>query len=376
MILFMDGMGHYSTSEIDKKYTVVNTGSSSNATWGIAAEGRFANALKRVGTGQGFGSSGYVEYAPLMTQSGPWTPNASGVLGFAFKIDNLALLSNAIGNYHHNALITIIEGSGPVLYVSLNPQGTFTVYRHRALFSGDGAVPLAVSAQGVRDNIYYFIEVKWTIAVAGEVIIHVNGVEILNYQGDTTASSYAHAYTNVWNTCRWLHQGNTGTVNMWMCDSYLADQAGSGDEVRDFVGDMTIDYIVPDGVGAASTWTPNPVVANWSNVEEVPPDCGTTYNSTITVGNRDSYSMQNVPPGTVPIAFQTLGYMQKATAGGASVLFSYREGGVYYDSDDQGIVTVADCRYLIQPYDTNPATSATITEAEINAAEFGVQKTI
>jgi hypothetical protein len=298
------------------------------------------------------------------------------VQGFAFKCDNLALLSNAVGNYHHNALITVLEGAGPVLYVSLNPQGTFTVFRHRALFSGDGAVPLAVSAQGVRDDIFYFIEVKWTIAVAGEVIINVNDVEILNFQGDTTASSFANPYTNVWNACRWLHQGNTGVVNMWMCDLYLADQTGGANDVKDFTGDMTIDYIVPNGVGAASQWTPTPAVPNWQNVDEVPPLCGTDYNATITVGNRDSYQMQNVPPGTVPIAFQALAYTNKPTEGGASILFSYREGGTYYDTDDQGIVTVSDCRYILQPWDTNPATGATITEAEINAAEFGVQKTV
>jgi hypothetical protein len=371
MLLFIDGMAHYATAHIDRKYTVVLDGV---GTWAIAAEGRFANALKHTVTGGGFSSTSYVEVSPLMTQAGPWTPAATGVVGFAFKIDDLDLIRQAIGNHHVGALITIYEGEGPILSIHLNDTGTFSVYKHTANFSGDGVTYLGSSIQGIREGVWAYIEVKWNIAAAGNVTINCNEVEIFSYTGDTTASSYAHSYLDVWNTIRLLNIASTGAVlTMWMGDLYLADQEGAGDDIRDFLGDVTIDYIVPDGVGNIDDWTPLSG-ANWTNVEEVPPDDDTTYVSTTAIGTRDAYTMQNVPAGTVPLGFQTLLYARKETEGAASLKAVYREGGVNYDSDAQGITTVSEYRFLIQPYDTNPATSATITEAEINAAEFGVIK--
>jgi len=375
MNLFLDGMGHYATAGIDKKYTVLNT---TNATFTIAAEGRFNNALKKVcSTGV---STGYVEVAPLMTQTGVWTPNASGVQGFAFKIDDLdTVLEATQGNAALCNLFSIYEGVGWILAVVLNPNGTFSVYRHHEGGFGIGSVYLGSSVQGLRSNVWSYLEFKWTIHdSAGSFKIRVNNVEVFSFTGDTSASSASQSFTNVWNVTRYLqlasNAGGGGPhPTMWMCDAYLLDQAGSGDEARDFLGDGAFDYIIPDGIGNDDGFTPL-AGDNWENVEEVPPDDDTTYVSATAPSTRDSHTMSNLPAGTVPIIFQTLIYARKETEGAAGIKPTYREAGVTYDANEQGIATPDAYRYIIQPYDTNPATSATITEAEVNAGEFGYVK--
>lgn len=376
MLLWLDGMAHYATAQIRKKYT---TKDDTNCTWSIAAEGRTANCLKKVCSVGG--STGYVEAVPLMTQDGAWAQTASGVAGFAFRVDDLDRVQTATqGSAIGNCVFAIYEGVGWVLAVTLNQNGTFSVYRHHEAAFGVGSVYLGSSIQGVRSNVWSYVEFKWLIHdSAGSFIIRVNNVEVFSFTGDTSASSFSQSFTNKWNAVRYLQlASNAATAGgdhptFWMCDSYLADLTGSGDDIRDFIGDCTVDKIVPNGAGNVAGWTPL-AGNNWDNTEEVPPDDDTTYNSTAAPTTRDSYNFQNLPAGTEPIGFQVLIYARKETAGAAVLKPTYREGGVTYDGPGQGIATPDEYRYLIQPYDVNPATGLRATEAELNAAEFGVLK--
>lgn len=373
MLLFIDGMAHYATDEIDKKYTVQDD---TACTWSIAAEGRYANALKKVITATG--TPGYVEVFPLMTQSGPWTPTASGVIGFAFKCDDLdRVFSSFQGDASSRNIFSMYEGGGWVLAVTLNANGTFSFFRHQEAAFGVGSIYLGSSIQGVRSGAWAYVEFKWLIHdTAGYIESRVNEVRTFRFDGDTSASSFSYGFTNVWTGVRLMQLG-AGTLGLyptfWMGDVVLADLVGAGDQIRDYSGDVTIDMILPDGVGAASGWTPL-AGANWTNVEETPPDEDTSYVSVATPTTRDSYTMNNLPAGTVPLGFQTLLYAKKLTPGVANLQPTFRQAGVTYDGNTQGISIPDDYRYIIQPYDTNPATGVRITEAEVNASEFGVEK--
>lgn len=377
MLLYIDGVGHYATDEIDKKWTTVD---STDGTWAVIAEGRFNNALKKTytSTSANFGQCGYVETAPLMTQSGVWTPTASGVCGFAYRVNDLSYVYNSgqVGAEGF-ALFSLRDGPEHVMSVTLNDSGTMSLWLQAYDGSTVNTVLKGSSVQGLRSNVWAFLEFKWLIhASAGSFEIRMNGVSIFTYSGALYPSGLLQSYTGTWNAARvGSVPADSTSLRTWLCDYYLLDLTGIGSQLRDFLGDVTIDYIVPDGVGNSSGWTPLSG-ANWTNVEEVPPDEDTTYVSATTVNTRDSYTMQNVPAGTEPLGFQTLIYARKETEGGASLKPTYREGITNYDSNTQGIATPDEYRYIIQPYDTNPATSVTITEAEINAAEFGVLKVV
>jgi hypothetical protein len=83
--------------------------------------------------------------------------------------------------------------------------------------------------------------------------------------------------------------------------------------------------------------------------------------------------MQNIPGGTVVLGAQQLILARKEDPGAAALQPVFREGGVNFDGPIQGVPS-EDYYYLIQPYDTNPATGNQFTAAEINADEFGQLK--
>lgn len=381
MILFMDGMSHYATAQIAKKYTVVD---SSDTSWTIVPEGRFYNALKRTATFPG--SSGYVEVAPLMTQSGAWVPNSSGVWGSAVKIEQLSAIAQG-GTNSIQQFFGVYESGFRVFHVSLNQNGTFTAYRSANGAFGVNGVALGTSVQGLRSNVWAFVEIKWNISQSqGYVQVCVNEVPVLSYgitaeRNGTPTSGYVWGsllnwpFLGTWTSVRWgsIGQGSPPYRSAWFCDTYLADLAGGAEELHDYTGDITIDKIVPEAPGYVAGWTPLSG-ANWNNVEETPPDDGLTYVSATGISTRDSYTMQDVPPGTEPVAYQALVYTRKVTEGASTLSPTMRSGGTTYDATPQGVSTVGQYRYIIQPYDTNPATGNRITEAELNAAEFGVVK--
>lgn len=376
-LLFIDGMGHYDSTQISAKYTALGT---TNTTWEIVPEGRFNNCLKRTMALGGPVTHGTADITPLMTQTGPWVPTISGVMGFAVKITNLEEVFEPAsdGGSDNTAFWAVYEGSNILFYVTLNKAGTLTAWLHRngVLVTN---LNLGTTIQGLQADVWSYLEFTWLIDnTAGYLEIRNNGTTIFRHDGDTLPSDIVVSYTGVWTTIRMLHTRTETTgsaVVIRVGDLYLADLDGSGDEVKDFLGDVIIDQIVPDGVGAYSNWSPN-TADNWDAVEEVPPDGDTTYVTAQTTGTRDSYTLEDVPLAAEILGYQTLVYARKETEGGASISPTLRIGGVDYDADAQGLGSPASYEYLIQPYDTNPATLAKITPAEINAAEGGILKVI
>lgn len=380
-LLFVDGMGHYDSTQIGEKYTTANTDAAT--TLAVATDGRFHNCLTRscVFTGNLNNTYGYVEVAPLLTQTGPWTPTASGVCGFAFKVNDLSRIGARTddGAVTPRTLWTCYEGQAPILHVTLNPNGTLTAWRHEFRAFSTVPINLGSSIQGLQADTWTYIELAWLIdATAGYVDIHIDGVQVLRFDGQTLPVDILVGYTGVWNAVRFLQvppASLTLPLLLHFGDLYLADLDGGAEEVNDFLGDVIIDQIVPDGVGAYSGWSPNTAV-NWDAVEEVPPDGDTTYVSAQTTGTRDSYTLEDVPLTSTILGYQTLIYARKDTEGGAMISPTLRLGGVDYDATAQGLGSPASYQYLIQPYDTNPATALRITPAEINAAEGGILKAV
>jgi hypothetical protein len=258
------------------------------------------------------------------------------------------------------------------------------VYVNVKGLTGDEQWVLGETAQGIRAGEWVYLELKvqlkgrfgWNDGTNGRVVIRANMVTIFDYTGDPGATSWGYTYSNNWTSMRLLNFASaSGTVTSKMCDLYLVDLQGSGDQKRDFLGDGTINYIVPNGVGASSAWTPTPAVPNWSNVEEIPPDDATSYVSADTAAMRDSYQMTDIPLTAEPKLFQWVAYMKKQTEGGCVVKPVFRAGGINYDGPGQGVASTS-YRYQLQIYDTNPATGLTITPAQINAAEFGAIKDV
>jgi hypothetical protein len=368
MLLWMDGQAHYDTARIGHKYSTVGTGP--NTTWSVAPEGRFGNALKRVGGD----TSASLTIAPLTTRLAPWVPTTGGVCGFALKIDDLTRLT--ADDLHNCILLRVMEGNDWHLRLNLNPSGTFTLIGNIGSSEGSGGPNiLAHSVEGLSSGSWMYVECKWVIAEAGLFEVRVNGIPILVYSGDTREGDGFWNSLGVWTSVRLFELGSSYlTLTMRMCDLYLADLAASdADDVSDFLGDGIIETILPNGAGSVTGWTPS-AGANWAAVDEVTPDDDSSYVAAAAAGTLDRYAFEDIPSTAIVKGIHVCLLARKEEAGTSTLAPVVRTGGTDTVGPTQGITDIAYSRYLTQAWDLNPVTGAKFTAAEINAAEFGVTK--
>jgi len=383
-VLFIDGFSHYATSDIQRKWT---SKSDFACTWTIEpTEGRNGGCLKRISTGNN-SNSGVLVKSPNWRQTGVWSPQRSGICGFAIKIHDL---SKVFGGQPHtitvqttvDSLFGVWNGSWTHFVVSVNADGTLSVWRG-AISASSGVGLLATTIGALVDETWTYLEFKWTLsttnsATDGSLVIRANGIEILNYSGVLFATNnpgfapptaewtsvYCFGMQSVFSTTP------EGFLTLRVCDFYLSDQVAPN---NNFLGDISISYIKPNGVGAASTWTPTPAVSNYQNVDEAPPTDDTDYNSATTVGLIDSYEFENCNPSITPIAVQQCILMRRTVPGAATIKSVVRQGSTNYESPAQPIPNET-YFYNCFPYDTNPATGTTFTRTEIDNGQFGVDK--
>jgi hypothetical protein len=366
MLLGLDGQAHYSTAQLTAgRKWVYGAG---EATFAVVNEGRWGGnpCIRRTNTT--VNPTGHLQWAPFMTQSGPWTPGLikTGVCGFAFKTLELARHSNpGVSGSNLGGVLKVMYGSTPHFRVEVNPDGTLGVYGYAPV----GDFLLGTSLPALTDNTWAYLEVKWNLDLSGEITIRRNGVEVLHLTGAMYAPVLSHG---LWTSVRLLELKSTAPnfMQCWLNDFYLLDWQGSGDQLRDFLGDVRVNLIVPDGVGASTAWLPS-AGANWAAVDETPADDDTTYIASATSGHRDLYTYTNLPAGAVPLGFQTCQLARKMTEGTATLKPCVRSGGTTHDGPVQAVGSLV-YGYTFQPYDTNPVTGARATASDLDAAEFGV----
>lgn len=86
------------------------------------------------------------------------------------------------------------------------------------------------------------------------------------------------------------HEDLQGTISDFYCLNNLVNPSDSRDPVF-FIGDRA-GIVKVQTSNVESDWTPNPVVSNYQNVDEIPPDDETTENTTDTITDKDLGAMQ------------------------------------------------------------------------------------
>lgn len=199
---------------------------------------------------------------------------------------------------------------------------------------------------------------------SGQITVKVDGAEWLSYSGDTQATANA----------------NVGTMRLGYAisgdshaDGYYDDIAvndTSGDQNNSWIGRGGIVGLFPSGAGAHTDWDPN-TGANYAAVDEVPHDSDTTYVSTTTVDEVDTYAMADLANSDYVVsAVQWLAAARLDEAGSAAIKPVLRQGGTDYAGDSQGL----DVAYALKKkiYDAAPNGDAW-TYANVNAIEAGVK---
>ncbi|MFH1737738.1 MAG: hypothetical protein ABIH23_01935 [bacterium] len=270
---------------------------------------------------------------------------ATWIVHFSFRLVNPIASAGT--------LLKFYDGATEQCAVSFNASGKLTLQRQ--------ATVLATGTTTIQAGVEYHAQVKVTINNAGSMELKLNGVSEVSASGDTQATANAYA-----NTIYFWSDG--GTISGIYIDDYVLFD-GTGAANNDFGGDLKVFHKLPSGTGNYAQWTPS-AGANYENVDETPPDDDTTYNSSSTSGQKDSFQFSAASlTGSVP-GVMCLYRARKDDAGSRTLRRLIRVGSSdYYGATLPGITDTYS--YLEEILEQDPSTSATWTTSGVDAAEYG-----
>lgn len=334
-VLFLDSFDHYATANLTSKWS----GQTGTNTIGPVGQNS-TNGLRQTNGDNQVNRALGVNAATL-------------IVGRAFRF----LTAPTTANY---PLLNIRDGTTNQVRLVLNSL------KQLELQNGSGAV-LSTGTTVLSVSTFYYLELKATINnTTGSYELRINGTtEFSGTNADTQNSANAYA-----NDVQVQGAGNVGGTN-WDCDDlYVCDNSGTVN--NDFLGQIRVQCIFPDGAGGVTQWTPLSG-SNYANVNETAPDGDTTYNSDATIGDRDTYTFGALSPSTASIkAIQIVPYVRKDDAGSRAIAPVIRIGSTNYDQSTLPSLSTS-YQYLPLVVENSPATTAPFTLSEVNGFEVGAK---
>lgn len=338
-LLFVDSFDHYSTV-LDKWTAQLNNGGSINSSGGRNGTGsmRFSNYQN------GYSKSLPGNYGTL-------------VLGVAFR-------TSALGNLNLQPLISFLDNGTMQTEVRLESTGRLRVSRNGTQLGSTGTTVLS-------PNVFYFLELKVLFDPSvGTVQLKINGTTEINLTGQNTRAS-ANSYANQVALGQVTGAGNEAATIDYD-DLYVCDTSG-GSPTNDFLGDVRVEARFPNGNGATSNLvgSDSNSTDNYLLVDESTPNSDTDYVESSTVGDKDTYTFQDLTSasGTV-FGVQINPYARKTDAGTRSIKSVARLSATEVDSADKTLST--SYGYLPDIRETKPGGGAW-SISDVNSAEFGVK---
>jgi hypothetical protein len=343
-LLFWDSFDHYATADLLYKWT------SSFQSPSIGSFGRNStNGLRITPPG---GQLSYVRRAL------PTTPDTV-VMGFALYYPGMPTTDAVICEF--------LDGTTIQIQLRLNNDGSLDAYR------GNASALLGSSAPGTIDPaVYHYVEIKALIDnAAGTVEVRVDDESTpsaIDVSGVDTRASSNDQVTQVQLGGVAANVGETRDYD----DLYVCDDTGA--QCNDFLGDTRVIALFPDADATHSDFTPLVGPGNYQDVDEVAPDDDTTYNSSATATDRDSFDFDDLPggiAGNVHAACATI-CSRKDDAGVRTLDPSVRVGGTDYDGTGVNIPS-SYAYHNLYAWELNPDIAAVWTVATINALEAGYE---
>ena len=217
---------------------------------------------------------------------------------------------------------------------------------------------LATGTKVITTNNIYLIEIYYLPRnTSGSIVVKIDGVEDVSYSGDST---------NGLENIRSMQFGCGSQITTGIIDDVIVDDS-------DWIGNTKIRGLAISGVGNSSQWTPLSG-NNYENVDEVPYN-DSDYNYTNSVGNIDTYALNNIDWDVYSIKciqiHCRIGYEGNPTP--THIQLVTRVNGTDYFSSDFDPST--SYNNVINVWDLNPDDSQIWEEADINALEIGIKAT-
>lgn len=322
----------------------------------------------------GQGRNGTVAWSPYAGatgyddryESGRFLPSTYSTIIFGAAIRFTMIPTSATPLIHF--------GDGGSLQVGIwaNTNATYYVRRGDGTNLGSSTFTFSIGA-------WNYIEAKFIIdGTNGGAWVKANGNTIINlgaYAGSPPGSSpvgldTTNTANNYANTI-WLGGGQAvdhrNATTKYIDDLYVCDTSGSVN--NDFLGDVTVQLLNPNGVGNYSGWTPT-AGSNYTNVNESTPN-DTNFVSTTSSDTRDSYAFANLSGTNTIYAVQQLTKIKKTTSGTRTVRQFSRLSSTDADLGDARAVPGG---YILfwDIAETKPGGGGW-TNTDVNDAEFGIR---
>ena len=295
------------------------------------------------------------------------------------SITNFAFKPNAITGGVNATFFSVFDSSLGLIGVQLHHSGTGQIVASiRAVGNSlpgsfTSLTTLGTSAAGiVTAGVFTHFQVKIVHhASAGSVVVKADGVEILNISGVQTQLT-STSLTYGWDGICLGSSASSGNPTMDWDDFIICD--GSGSVNNDFIGDCRVEAkVASSGDGTNADFAPSSGSDNGAMVDEANQDGDTTYNSTSTIGHKDTYNYAALSSTGSVRGVQITTVAKKSDAGTRSIAHVTRSGGADYDGSNIALST--SYRYQSSIRESDPNTSASWLVADIDAAEFGQKLT-
>jgi len=279
------------------------------------------------------------------------------IIGFAFKFD---YTGNEID------LVEFYEPSGYQIsgLLRVNSNLNLVLFRQPSTQS----VVEYISDFTLDRKRWYYVELKWkchSTEGLGELKLDEQSLHSFSNKDTRPSLAIANRIANV------LFQGKQ-FVDVNYDDIYILDTTGSKN--NDFLGDVRIDAVNPNGAGNYSQLTPS-AGSNYQCIDESAFD-DSDYVEGAVDGNKDSYAYENVPTDLDDLAIfgVQLNNVSQRTAGtdNRKLKGFLRTGGADYE--ETTAQSLSDSYFRNQTiWEDDPSDSNIWTKAKINACEFGVE---
>lgn len=221
---------------------------------------------------------------------------------------------------------------------------------------------------------WHYVEIKVTCNnTTGSVVIDIDGTNEANITNIDTQGGATATLDDV----RYGAAGGSDIDQLRLDDCYFADTVEdvSGEDVIDFIGDVQVVTLFPDGNGNSSGLTGQDADStnNYLNVDEttLTPDGDTTYNGGGTQGNKDTYTMDDTDTGNTVYSTMVTNWAKKTDTGTKHGRNLIRRSSVDYTGTSEAMTT----SYLgyFTLWNQDPSTSQQWTATNLNAAEAGFE---
>lgn len=285
----------------------------------------------------------------------PGTPSTL-IFGFAVR--------GSFWNYAYGfpllKVYDLFSGGVVHLYFYINSSGLIEVRN-----SSDTLLGTSSGHGMMLGNTWYYIEVKVYIHdSSGTVTVRLNEAEVLSLTGQDTCNG-SNAQVGAVALC------SNGTT-IYYDDFYMLDTSGTKN--NNFLGDVRVDAVRPDGAGTHTDFTPS-AGSNYQNVDETYPDDDTTYNDGANVNDQDSYGLPALPSPAATTIFGVKDQItvRKTDAGAMECKLLTVQGGSDYLGDAINLSDTFTTHARIM--EDNPDDSADWEDADISGGEIGVEIT-